>query len=55
MLFMTLIKLLVIAAVLIILRILFPTLVKGFKRILFIIIVNKSLILQGLFTINQMS
>ena len=35
MLFMTLIKLLVIAAVLIILRILFPTLVKGFKRILF--------------------
>jgi hypothetical protein len=40
MLFMTLIKLLVIAAVLIILRILFPTLVKGFKRILFIIIVS---------------
>ena len=38
--FMTLIKLLVIAAVLIILRILFPTLVKGFKRILFIIIVS---------------
>ena len=37
---MTLIKLLVIAAVLIILRILFPTLVKGFKRILFIIIVS---------------
>ena len=40
MVFMTLIKLLVIAAVLIILRILFPTLVKGFKRILFIIIVS---------------
>ena len=40
MLFMTLIKLLVIAAVLIILRILFPTLVRGFKRILFIIIVS---------------
>ena len=40
MLFMTLIKLLVIAAVLIILRILFPTLVKCFKRILFIIIVS---------------
>jgi len=40
MLFMTLIKLLIIAAVLIILRILFPTLVKGFKRILFIIIVS---------------
>ena len=40
MLFMTLIKLLVIAAVLIILRILFPTLVKGFKRIVFIIIVS---------------
>jgi hypothetical protein len=40
MLFMTLIKLLVIAAVLIILRILFPTLVKGFKRILFIIIIS---------------
>ena len=40
MLFMTLIKLLLIAAVLIILRILFPTLVKGFKRILFIIIVS---------------
>ena len=40
MLFMTLIKLLVIAAVLILLRILFPTLVKGFKRILFIIIVS---------------
>ena len=37
---MMLIKLLVIAAVLIILRILFPTLVKGFKRILFIIIVS---------------
>ncbi len=40
MLFMTLIKLLVIVAVLIILRILFPTLVKGFKRILFIIIIS---------------
>ncbi|PPR15666.1 MAG: hypothetical protein CFH33_01290 [Alphaproteobacteria bacterium MarineAlpha9_Bin3] len=40
MLFMTLIKLLIIGAVLIILRILFPTLVRGFKRILFIIIVS---------------
>jgi hypothetical protein len=40
MLFMTLIKLLIVAAVLIILRILFPTLVRGFKRILFIIIVS---------------
>ena len=38
MLFMTLIKLIIIAAVLIILRMLFPTLVKGFKRIMFIII-----------------
>jgi len=39
-LFMTLIKLLIIGAVLIILRILFPTLVRGFKRIAFIIIVS---------------
>ena len=40
MLFMTLIKLIIIAAVLIILRMLFPTLVKGFKRIMFIVIVS---------------
>ena len=40
MLFMTLIKLIIIAAVLIILRMLFPTLVKGFKRIMFIIIAS---------------
>lgn len=40
MLFMTLIKLLIIGAVLIILRILFPTLVRGFKRVAFIIIVS---------------
>jgi len=39
-LFMTLIKLLIIGAVLIILRILFPTLVRGFKRVAFIIIVS---------------
>ena len=38
--FMALIKLIIIAAVLIILRILFPTLVRGFKRIAFIIIVS---------------
>ena len=39
MIFTTLIKLLVIAVLLIILRILFPTLVRGFKRIMFIIII----------------
>ncbi len=38
--FMALIKLIIIAAVLIILRILFPTLVRGFKRIMFIVIVS---------------
>ena len=39
MIFATLIKLLVIAALLIILRMLFPSLVRGFKRIMFIIII----------------
>ena len=39
MIFTTLIKLLVIAVLLIILRILFPSLVRGFKRIMFIIII----------------
>ncbi len=43
MIFATLIKLLVIAGLLVILRILFPTLVKGFKRIMFIIIVAMAL------------
>ena len=37
---MALIKLIIIAAVLIISRIFFPTLVRGFKRIAFIIIVS---------------
>ena len=39
MIFATLIKLIVIAALLIILRMLFPRLVRGFKRIMFIIII----------------
>ena len=39
MIFTTLIKLIVIAVLLIILRILFPSLVRGFKRIMFIIII----------------
>ncbi len=38
MIFTALIKLLVIAGLLIILRLLFPTLVRGFRRIIFIII-----------------
>ena len=38
MIFMTLIKLLIIAAVLLILRIFFPSLVKGFKRVMIIVI-----------------
>jgi len=38
MIFMTLIKLLIIAAVLLVLRIFFPSIVKGFKRIMFIAI-----------------
>lgn len=43
MIFMTFIKLLVIAVVLLILRMLFPSLVRGFKRIVFIIIVSMML------------
>ena len=43
MIFTTLIKLIVIAVLLIILRILFPSLVRGFKRIMFIIIVAMAL------------
>ncbi len=39
MIFTPLIKLIVIAVLLIILRILFPSLVRGFKRIMFIIII----------------
>tara|TARA_B100000029_G_C16892210_1_gene710807 strand:- start:250 stop:408 length:159 start_codon:yes stop_codon:yes gene_type:complete len=38
MIFTALIKLLVIAGLLIVLRLFFPTIVKGFKRIMFIII-----------------
>ena len=38
MIFMTLIKLLIIVAVLLVLRIFFPSLVKGFKRVMFVVI-----------------